>query len=94
MDHELSRHNISTNTSMMPPADAPSSDTPCNDMQEEETNVEEMAKEFGTEFTLRQARLNEELRYLFIYSLFIYSLCPGVANFLLASVLSCTSVHE
>ncbi|XP_063877388.1 chromosome-associated kinesin KIF4-like isoform X2 [Scylla paramamosain] len=64
MDHELSRHNISTNTSIMPQSDTPSSDTPCNEVQQEGSNMEEMAKEFGTEFTLRQARLNEELQGL------------------------------
>lgn len=70
MDHELSRHNISTNTSIMPQSDAPASDPPCNEVQQEGTNTEKMAKEFGTEFTLRQARLNEELQ-VFIYLLLL-----------------------
>lgn len=74
MDHELSRHNISTNTSMNPhsdsgPRDAAGQD---NEMQQEGNSAED-AKQFGTEFTLRQARLNEELQVF--RSLFLCSAC-------------------
>lgn len=64
MDHELSRHNISTNTSVMPQCDTTPPDTPTSDNQQEGSSADDMAKEFGTEFTLRQARLNEELQGL------------------------------
>lgn len=63
MDHELSRHNISTNTSMIPNSDSGLKDTPGqgDEVQQEGSSTED-AKQFGTEFTLRQARLNEELQ--------------------------------
>lgn len=62
MDHELSRHNISTNTSIIPHSDSCLKEPPSNEMQQEESHSAEIPKEFGTEFTLRQAKLNEELQ--------------------------------
>lgn len=64
MDHELSRHNISTNTSLVPHSDPSLKDSSSNDVQQEGNHSEEIPKEFGTEFTLRQAKLNEELQVL------------------------------
>lgn len=82
MDHELSRHNISTNTSMNPhsdsgPRDAAGQD---NEMQQEGNSAED-AKQFGTEFTLRQARLNEELQ-VFRSLCFCVQLAYSVHEFL------------
>lgn len=64
MDHELSRHNISTNTSVVPYSEVSMKETPCSETQQEGNSTEEIPKEFGTEFTLRQAKLNEELQVL------------------------------
>lgn len=68
MDHELSRHNISTNTSMMP-----SDNTTFNGCNEE-ASEETLPKEFGTEYTIRQARLNEELQ---VSNVFSTDVCNG-----------------
>ncbi|XP_042221301.1 chromosome-associated kinesin KIF4A-like [Homarus americanus] len=67
MDHELSRHNISTNTLMISSDETTSStfitqDVKCGENTTE--SVDELSKQFGTEYTLRQAKLNEELQDL------------------------------
>nr|XP_053635684.1 chromosome-associated kinesin KIF4A-like [Cherax quadricarinatus] len=58
MDHELSRHNIS-----IVPTD---STTSTQDLEGEngENSANQIPREFGTAFTLRQAKLNEELQDL------------------------------
>lgn len=58
MEHELSRHNISTNTSVV------NSDETATDAATTEDTVTDNSpsKHFGTEYTLRQAKLNEELQ--------------------------------
>ncbi|XP_027230346.2 chromosome-associated kinesin KIF4-like isoform X2 [Penaeus vannamei] len=60
MEHELSRHNISTNTSVV------NSDETATDAATTEDTVTDNSpsKHFGTEYTLRQAKLNEELQDL------------------------------
>ncbi|XP_047474960.1 chromosome-associated kinesin KIF4-like isoform X2 [Penaeus chinensis] len=60
MEHELSRHNISTNTSI-----AKSDDETTDATTSEDTVTDNSpSKHFGTEYTLRQAKLNEELHDL------------------------------
>nr|XP_045595024.1 chromosome-associated kinesin KIF4A-like [Procambarus clarkii] len=56
VDHELSRHNITS--TVMPTDGSTSTGHDCESTEELDDNF---SKEFGTEFTLRQAKLNEQL---------------------------------
>lgn len=59
MEHELSRHNISTNTSIAKSDETTTADAATS----EDTDTDNSpSKHFGTEYTLRQAKLNEELQ--------------------------------
>ncbi|KAK3859333.1 hypothetical protein Pcinc_034550 [Petrolisthes cinctipes] len=66
MDLEISRHSTTTNTQ----ADVPTDTVKMEDGNTEDVNTsnegspEKETKQFGTEFTLRQAKLNEELQGL------------------------------
>ena len=54
IDHELTRHNVSTATSFIAPEE--------NTTQEDNTLKETNPGDFGAAYTLRQAKLNEELQ--------------------------------
>ncbi|XP_076066005.1 kinesin-like protein 3A [Oratosquilla oratoria] len=60
MNHELSRHNISVNTTTF--GNGPEGGVSSSDEQESDDGSP--SKDFGTAFTLRQAKLNEELHEL------------------------------
>lgn len=71
MDHEISRHNVSNDTSTFPSGTDDSMDTnenstPDDPTQHEVTNKTfgSPNKTFGTQFTLRQAKLQDELHEL------------------------------
>lgn len=64
MDHELSRHNITT---AAPITATGNSDADPDIKEEDDDSIEEShdiagSPEFGTEFTLRRAKLNEQLQ--------------------------------
>ena len=90
MDHELSRHNISTNTSILPQVGTFSTDTPGTEGEQEGDTTEEMAKEFGTEFTLRQARLNEELQVFML--IFMWERKSECIYLVIAMTIFCFSI--
>lgn len=59
MEHELSRHNISTNTSVVNSDDTTTTEA---GVTQDTVTDNSPSKHFGTEYTLRQAKLNEELQ--------------------------------
>ncbi|XP_042881308.1 chromosome-associated kinesin KIF4-like isoform X2 [Penaeus japonicus] len=61
MEHELSRHNISTNTSVVNSDDTTTTEA---GVTQDTVTDNSPSKHFGTEYTLRQAKLNEELQDL------------------------------
>ncbi|KAK7067055.1 Chromosome-associated kinesin kif4a [Halocaridina rubra] len=68
MEHELSRHSMATNTSLMVHVQDGSDPTINEDEAKQCIDNEDMddspSKHFGTAYTLRQAKLNEELQDL------------------------------
>ncbi|XP_068231625.1 chromosome-associated kinesin KIF4-like [Palaemon carinicauda] len=65
MEHELSRHNISTNTTHINKTEDGNEDQKDVNSKDPGSDSEESpSKQFGTAYTLRQAKLNEELQDL------------------------------